>query len=286
MGTPRLRATELLSAPSASRPRGFFLRGPRKSARGWCGSGRLARGGEWAIRGAFLRYGTRCEILCRRFAVAAAQDTLPLVIFAREGGARALQSMRTKKLSQMKQSSQTPEFAPAESVPVKIIVAVARNGVIGKGGRLPWSIPEDWNHFLESTDGGSLIVGRRCFEELLETGALEDGTRHPFIVSTTKRGVNVFPNFRAALEAACAAGRPVWICGGEKIYGEAMALADELVLTWVDVEVEGDTHFPDWRHAFPRLLIERASHHGLIPLFFRVYGRGGNLRPRGASNGR
>lgn len=175
--------------------------------------------------------------------------------------------------SRMNQSTRTAESAPVESVPVKIIVAVARNGVIGKGGRLPWSIPEDWNHFLESTKGGSLIVGRRCHEELLETGALEDGTRQPFIVSTTRKGADVFSNFRAALDAARDAGRPVWICGGEKIYGESMSLADELVLTWVDVEVEGDTHFPEWRHAFPHLLIERVSHHGSIPLFFRVYGK-------------
>ncbi|MCC5806533.1 MAG: dihydrofolate reductase [Opitutales bacterium] len=156
---------------------------------------------------------------------------------------------------------------------VKIIVAVARNRVIGRDGRLPWKIPEDWNHFLESTRGGSLVLGRRCFEELVDTGALKDGTRRVFIVSTTRSGPDCFPDFPSALEAAKRAGRTIWICGGERIYAEAMPVADELILTLVDADFDGDTRFPEWSGEFTNLHSERASRHGSIPLYFRVYRR-------------
>ncbi len=159
--------------------------------------------------------------------------------------------------------------------PVKIIVAVARNRVIGRDGRLPWSIPEDWQHFLDSTEGGTLVAGRRCVDELVDTGALADGRRRVFKVSTTQKGPDCFSDFPSALEAAKECGRPVWICGGERIYGEAMPIADELVLTLVDVDFEGDTYFPPWKDEFPCLLSERKSQHGEIPLYFRVYRRDG-----------
>ncbi len=174
----------------------------------------------------------------------------------------------------MKPNASSPDPSDAS---VKIIVAVARNRVIGRNGRLPWNLPEDWNHFLESTRDGSLVLGRRCFEELGATGALEDGSRRPFIVSTTRSGPDCFPDFPSALEAAKSAGRTVWICGGERIYKESLPVAEELVLTLVDAEISGDTYFPEWSGEFPRLHSERVSRRGAIPLFFRVYRRNGKF---------
>ncbi|MFP6900113.1 MAG: dihydrofolate reductase, partial [Opitutales bacterium] len=49
---------------------------------------------------------------------------------------------------------------------INLIVACARNRVIGKDGRLPWRIREDWEYFLEKTKQGTLIMGRRCYNEM------------------------------------------------------------------------------------------------------------------------
>jgi dihydrofolate reductase len=51
---------------------------------------------------------------------------------------------------------------------VGAIAAVSRNGVMGVDGQLPWSLPREWRHFRETTRGGTLVLGRRCYEE---TGA-------------------------------------------------------------------------------------------------------------------
>ena len=55
---------------------------------------------------------------------------------------------------------------PASLPPLALIVAVARNGVIGKGGVLPWHISEDLKHFKNTTEGHAVIMGRKTFESI------------------------------------------------------------------------------------------------------------------------
>ena len=129
------------------------------------------------------------------------------------------------------------------------IAAVAENGVIGRDGGLPWALPEDWEVFLKKTVGGVLVMGRSSFFEM--TG------RRYVVVSANpalfaEDGVEVVPDTPSALSAAGRMGGPVWICGGERIYAEALPRADTLHLTLVRREPEGDTWFPEWRDAFPR----------------------------------
>ena len=132
-----------------------------------------------------------------------------------------------------------------------MIVACSRNRVIGRNGRLPWEIPEDWEYFLEQTRGGTLVFGRNCYEEMMER--TQKG-RESVVLS---RNPAFIPRFghRAgsvaqALDIARDLGREIWICGGESIYRETMGLADRLLLTLVDAEIQGDTFFPPWEKHF------------------------------------
>ena len=152
--------------------------------------------------------------------------------------------------------------------PIQIIVAVARNGVIGRDGRLPWSIPADWQHFLRTTAGQTCLLGRRCYEELREAGEAE-GQRTCLVVTRQHdladpdRKVVTVPSLTAALDLAQTLPGELWICGGQSIYEATLPLAARLLLTEVHAEVDGDTWFPDWRPHFPHeVSAQPGSDHG------------------------
>ena len=146
--------------------------------------------------------------------------------------------------------------------PFALIVSCAENRVIGRGGRLPWSIPEDQRFFHEKTSGQINVLGRICFETWPE--ATLDG-RRPIVVTSNSDlasdSVRVRPSLPAALELASDLPGDIYVCGGERIYAEAIRLpqAARLYLTLVHAEVAGDRHFPEWRQLFPHELDRRES---------------------------
>ncbi len=129
---------------------------------------------------------------------------------------------------------------------IHIIAAVARNGAIGNDNKLLYSLPADMRRFRELTSGHTVVMGRRTFESLPK-GALP---KRRNIVLTRNRDfhaerVEVFASLRDAL-AACGTDEHVYIIGGASVYAEAMSVADELNLTWVDdTPLVADTFFPD-----------------------------------------
>lgn len=134
---------------------------------------------------------------------------------------------------------------------ITLIAAVARNGVIGRDGKIPWRIPGDLPRFKRLTMGHPLIMGRKTWESL---GRPLPGRRN-FVISRTRgfapAGAEVFASLGAAL-AACADAPEAFVIGGTEAYREALALADRLLLTEIDADIEGDAHFPpfdrsDWR---------------------------------------
>jgi len=147
--------------------------------------------------------------------------------------------------------------------PVYLITAVARNRVIGKDGKLPWNIPEDSAFFLDSVKGGVVIEGRKGFEEhggaLPETDTIVLSRNYAF--RAEGEGVLVASSLDLALELAQHSEQagPIWICGGQAVYEEALPLADRLYLTLIDEVFEGDTYFPEWNQAFARVVEERVS---------------------------
>lgn len=131
---------------------------------------------------------------------------------------------------------------------IAIVVAMANNRVIGKGGKIPWNLPEDREHFKSLTMGHVIVMGRRSYEEI---GRPLPG-RIMIIVSRTlykksePEGCIVAPSLVKAIDYARRhfPHKKIFLCGGARIYEEGMALADEIYLTQVDVDVTGDTYFP------------------------------------------
>jgi dihydrofolate reductase len=127
-----------------------------------------------------------------------------------------------------------------------VIAAVARNGTIGKGNRLPWRLPADLRRFKSITMGHHLLMGRKTFES---AGALPGR----ITIVVTRRGLESPPpgvivagSFDRALELARAAGEEeVFVAGGAEIYREALDRADRLYLTRIDADFAGDTSFPE-----------------------------------------
>lgn len=145
---------------------------------------------------------------------------------------------------------------------LNLIVACAENRVIGRGGKLPWRIPEDARFFHEETAGKICVLGRVCFETWPR--ATLDGRRCVVLSRHTalaRENVFVVPDLAAALARAEALPGEIYICGGEKIYAESLALQRpmRLHLTLVHAEVPGDTFMPEWRHLAWREVSRRES---------------------------
>lgn len=141
------------------------------------------------------------------------------------------------------------ETSSGQGVPVTLIAAVAQNGVIGNGNAIPWRLPSDFAHFKRVTMGKPLIMGRKTFESI---GRPLPG-RINIVVSRQSGyrpdGVLVTDSFESALAHARSIAQAegvseVMVGGGGAIYAEAMALADRLLITHVELSPDGDAVFP------------------------------------------
>lgn len=160
---------------------------------------------------------------------------------------------------------------------VRLIAAVAENRVIGREGELPWSIPEDWSLFLRKTRDGTLLMGRKSFQEMVkEPGWAE---QRDYIVITSQPAlladyaVRTAATVVEAIELARQAARPIWVCGGEAVYADALPLADQLHLTQVQQVVEGDTFFPEWGHVFAHEIASAPSQDNNYKYTFKIFER-------------
>lgn len=142
-----------------------------------------------------------------------------------------------------------------------LIWAQARGRVIGRGGALPWHLPEDLAHFKRTTLGCPVIMGRATWEGLPARFRPLPGrqnivlTRQP---AWAAAGAARAASIEEALHLACGAAR-AWGIGGAQMYAQALALADEIRITEIDLDVpDGDAFAPalgcEWREA------ERSAH--------------------------
>ena len=132
---------------------------------------------------------------------------------------------------------------------VVMVAAVADNGVIGLGGDIPWSIPEDLKHFRATTKGNTVLMGRATY----------DSIGHPLpyrtnVVVTRDRmwrgeGVFVAPSVEEAIELARGFDGDIMIGGGTQVYAAAMPYATHQVLTEVHQSPDGDAHYPEFDSA-------------------------------------
>ena len=159
---------------------------------------------------------------------------------------------------------------------VSLVAAVARNGVIGRAGGLPWQIPEDLARFRELTTGHAVVMGRRTWDSLPERFRPLPGRRNVVVTRNEvwrEPGGERAGSLAEALELLAGEER-VFVIGGGELYVEALPLADELQLTEIDSEIEGDTLFPSWeRTAFEEVSREEQVSVTGLPFAFVTYAR-------------
>jgi len=127
---------------------------------------------------------------------------------------------------------------------ISIIVAASANNVIGIGGGLPWHLPEDLRRFKAITMGKPMIMGRATWESI---GRTLPGRRSIVLTRKADFAAEGAEVVRSVDEALAAAGDvdEVMIIGGGEIYRQFLPMTDRIYLTRVEVEIDGDTRFPE-----------------------------------------
>ena len=150
---------------------------------------------------------------------------------------------------------------------ITLIAAVARNGVIGRGGGMPWHVPGEQRGFKTATMGHPMLMGRTTFEAV---GALPG--RRSIVLSRD-------PDFRAAgVQVAhdldevllLTQDEDLFVVGGAQIYALAMPYADRLLLSLIPQDPDGDAYFPGWPYEHSRTWSEtgREAHEGWTVLTY------------------
>ena len=126
-----------------------------------------------------------------------------------------------------------------------IIVARARNGVIGRDNQLPWHLPEDLGFFKRTTMGAPIVMGRKTHDSI---GRPLPGRRNIVVTRDAARmfaGCETATSIAGALALAAKDGAPeAFLIGGTQLYAEGIGYADKLVITEIDADFEGDATFP------------------------------------------
>ncbi len=132
---------------------------------------------------------------------------------------------------------------------ISLVVAAARNGVIGMQNALPWKLPSDLKRFKEITTGHPIVMGRKTYEAIGQPLMDRDNivvTRGEIIEDPTVHTVNSIEE-AIALAKRFAINRGVdeiMVVGGGQIYEQTLPMAHRIYFTRVDMDVEGDTVFP------------------------------------------
>jgi dihydrofolate reductase len=133
-------------------------------------------------------------------------------------------------------------------VRVVLVAAVARGGVIGRDGGIPWRLPEDMARFRELTMGNSVVMGRKTWESLPDQFRPLPGRGNVVVTRNADWSAQGADRAASLVEAlTLLESEPeVFVIGGGEIYAAALPFADALLLTEIDAEVDGDTTFPTW----------------------------------------
>lgn len=126
---------------------------------------------------------------------------------------------------------------------VSLIVAVAKNGVIGHNNTLPWHLPEDLKHFRALTTGHHIIMGRKTYESL---GRLLPGRTTVIVTRNSDyqlAGALIAHSLQDAIDL-CKNDAEAFVIGGAELYQQALTCVDKLYVTEVDLTPAGDAYFP------------------------------------------
>ena len=167
--------------------------------------------------------------------------------------------------------------APHRPLRLELVVAMAANRVIGRGGQLPWRLPDDLKYFKQLTLGHPILMGRRTYESV---GRPLPGRRN-IVVSTTLAApphaeVELARSLDDAVRLAAATASRAFVIGGAVLYAAAMPRVDVMHVTELDEAVEGDAFFPEFDRSAWRRISElrhgRDERHA-IPFRFCTYER-------------
>jgi dihydrofolate reductase len=128
---------------------------------------------------------------------------------------------------------------------LEFVVAVARNGVIGRGNALPWRLPADLQHFKRTTMGRPILMGRRTWDSIGRPLPGRDNLVLTRDRTFTAAGARVVHSVDEALDAARGA-EALMVIGGAELYRALLPDVRVLHLTEVHADVEGDVVFPGW----------------------------------------
>lgn len=172
---------------------------------------------------------------------------------------------------------------PPPAPRLTLVVARARHGVIGRDNTLPWHLPEDLQHFKATTMGHPILMGRRTFESI---GRPLPG-RRSIVLSRdpgwAREGCERAGSLDEAI-ALCAGLPEAFVVGGAAVYAQALPRADRLIVTEVDLEVDGDAWFPAidpaaWACTSRSPAISRTGQHYEIGIWERRRDSSGNPVP-------
>ncbi len=130
---------------------------------------------------------------------------------------------------------------------VSLISAMSRNRVIGKGGTLPWDVPEDMKFFMRTTLGHAVIMGRKTYDSMGKPLPRRRNivvTRSPDFHA---EGTEVARTVEEAIALAKTTDPEPFVIGGSEIYRAALPLAQRMYITYIPIVIEaGDTFFPEF----------------------------------------
>jgi len=137
-----------------------------------------------------------------------------------------------------------PDSTASETVPsIALVVAMSENGVIGRGGTLPWHLPDDLKYFKVVTFGKPVLMGRRTFESI---GKPLPGRRN--LVLTRDQGAAApgveYVHSVAQAHSMATGAAELCVIGGAEVFALALPLATRIYLTRVHAVVQGDVYFP------------------------------------------
>lgn len=131
---------------------------------------------------------------------------------------------------------------------MKIVVAIAKNNVIGINGKLPWTLKKDLAWFEKQTTGQTIVMGRKSYEDIIQYTKNKPLRNRTNIVLTSqeklhdgfivKHSVEDILNQKYDTDLA--------IIGGTNLFKTFLPYVDQLIITEIDQEFEGDTFFPEW----------------------------------------
>lgn len=148
---------------------------------------------------------------------------------------------------------------------ITLIAALDQQNGIGKNGTLPWHVPEDMSHFLRTTKGGVVVMGRKTFESL--RSPLKG--RENWVLSRTMpaftKGFWLFREVESVLKWAEASEiKQLFIIGGSEIYKAFMPYATELIITYIVGDYQCDTFFPEITDEFKLVGMEDLSYNAKV----------------------